>query len=376
MKLVSLMVARKHLANWKKILAAALLTALLSLLATLSIRESHISAQDFPAAVGRIEGDDIEVATSTPTGIQTNTSPTVVASGSDVTVRSGHALLMLNAGGEFSICGPAHFKLIKSSGALTLALDYGRVHASMESSDELKIYTPTIVATPIAIAGAPRDTTVGLGQNGEMCVLTARGAMRVEPQFSDQSMIVPQGGAVSLAGGQIESLQTDPASCSCDYPGAHMEPSAPIPAPQSQPAQLVQPGVDVGALPALSPPVPPQQRGPDNSPPPSAPAADPVYTVLMPPLSFDAHSPVPPPQPAPEAILLAREVRLRPSVEFRGRVNAAPAAAVLHPAPRVAPVPTEDEPRPEPGLLDRVRTFWRKLTSANAGPCAGFGCSG
>jgi hypothetical protein len=201
-----LTIPRKHLAIWTRIFAAALL----AIVATLSIRDAHISAQDFPAVVGRIEGDDLEVATTTPSGIEKDAAPTVVASGSDVTLRSGHALLLLNAGGEISICGPAHFKLIKSSGAVTLALDYGRVHPSLESADGFTIYTPTIVATSIAISGGPRDMTVGLEQSGEMCVLTARGAMRVEPQFSDQSMIIPQGGTVSLSGGQIESLQADP----------------------------------------------------------------------------------------------------------------------------------------------------------------------
>jgi hypothetical protein len=180
------MIRRKRLATWTKIFSVALL----AIVATLFIRDAHIAAQDFPVAVGRIEGDDLEVVTTTPSGIETNAAPTVVASGSDITLRSGHALLLLNAGGEISICGPAHFKLIKSSGAVTLALDYGRVHPSLESADAFTIYTPTIVATPIAIAGGPRDMTVGLEQDGEMCVLTARGALRVEPQFSDQSLIV------------------------------------------------------------------------------------------------------------------------------------------------------------------------------------------
>jgi hypothetical protein len=156
--LLSLTIRKKHLAIWAKIFAVALL----AIVAALSIRDIHISAQDFPVVLGRIEGDDLEVVTKTPSGIETDAAPTVVASGSDVTLRSGHALLLLNAGGEVSICGPAHFKLIKSSGALTMALDYGRVHPSLESADEFKIYTPTIVATPIAIAGGPRDLTVGL----------------------------------------------------------------------------------------------------------------------------------------------------------------------------------------------------------------------
>jgi hypothetical protein len=356
-----LMIPKKRLATGTKIFAVAML----AIVATFSIRGAHISAQDFPVVVGRIEGDDLEVVTTTPSGIERDAAPTVVASGSDVTLRSGHALLLLNAGGEISICGPAHFKLIKSSGAVTLALDYGRVHPSLESADGFTIYTPTIIATPIAIAGGPRDMTVGLEQNGEMCVLTARGALRVEPQFSDQSMIVPQGGTVSLAGGQIESLQADAAVCSCDFPRARMEPPTSAPPPHSQPAR------DVGVL---APPLPPQGRRTENSPPPPASAGEPVYTVLMPPLSFDANSPEPPPDPAPETILLVREVRLRPSVEFRGHVNPAPSQAVeVHVSPP-APTPADDLPaESQPGIFDRVRNFFRKLTGK--GPCAGAGCN-
>jgi hypothetical protein len=357
------MIPRKHLATGTKIFAAALL----AIAATLSIRDAHISAQDFPAVVGRIEGDDLEVVTTTPSGIETHAAPTVVASGSDVTLHSGHALLLLNAGGEISICGPAHFKLIKSSGAVTLALDYGRVHPSLQSADAFTIYTPTIVATPIAIAGGPRDMTVGLEQNGEMCVLTARGALRVEPQFSDQSLIVPQGGTVSLAGGQIDSLQADASACSCDFPRAHLELRKPVPLPRAQPAR------DVGAL---APPLPPQRRRTDNTPPPSASAGEPVYTVLMPPLSFDANSPEPPADPAPETILLVREVRLRPSVEFRGHVNPAPSPAAARPVSPAAPVTSDDRPPASPpGFLDRVRTFFRRLTSTSQSPCAGAGCN-
>ena len=356
-----LTIPKKHLAIGTKILAAALL----AILATLSVRGVHISAQDFPAVVGRIEGDDLEVVTKTPTGIETDAAPTVVASGSDVTLRSGHALLLLNAGGEVSICGPAHFKLIRSSGVVTLALDYGRVHPSLESSDGFTIYTPTIVATPIAIAGGPRNMTLGLQQDGEMCVLTASGAMRVETQFSDQSMIIPQGGTATLTGGQIASLQADASACSCDYPRAHMG------SPKSAPPTHAPPVIDVGAL---APPLPPQRTRTDNAPPPSASTGQPVYTVLMPPLSFDANSPEPPPDPAPETILLVREVRLRPSVEFRGHVNPAPSQTVaVHVAPS-APTPADDPPaQTQPGIIDRVRNFFRRMTGK--GPCAGAGCN-
>jgi hypothetical protein len=349
---LSLPIPKKHLATWTRIFAMALLATV----ATVCLRSARTAAQDFPVVLGRIEGDDVEVATKTPAGVETDAAPTVVASGSDVTLRSGYALLLLNSGGQVSICGPAHFKVIKSSGALTLALDYGRVHPSLESADEFKIYTPTIVATPIAIAGGTRDMTVGLGQDGEMCMLTARGAMRVEPQFSEQSVIVPQGGTVSLAGGQIESLQADASACSCDFPRARTESSDSARNARSRPAR------DIGIL---APPAPPDRKRPGYAAPPSPAAGEPVYTVLMPPLSFDAGSPEPPPDPAPETILLVREVRLRPLVESRGHVNPAPSQAALPPAPLpVVPAPSEKRPLvSQPSLLDRVRAFFRRLTS-------------
>jgi hypothetical protein len=348
---------------------SAFLTLLV--LASILFRAGHISAQDFPLAVGRIEGDDLVVATTTASGIETNAAPTVVASGSDVTLRSGHALLTLNEGGEVSICGPAHFKVIKSSRAVTLALDYGRVHPSLDSADTFTIYTPTVVATPIAISGGRRDMTLGLEQNGEMCVLTSRGALRVEPQFGEQAVIVPQGGNVSLAGGQIQSFQADASACSCDFPRASLKrpkPASPSQTPPSTPSY---------SLGVLSHPQPPEGKKSEDSTAPSTPSESPVYTVLMPPLTFDSHSPQPPPEPDPETILLVREVRLRPAAVFRGRVNPAPAQATVRPAPSPAPTPSEDQPLPsQPSFLDRVRTFFRKLTSMNRTSCSGTGCSG
>jgi hypothetical protein len=355
--IISMQRPRNRLRSWLTIFAAVSL----AVLAAMSLRGGRTSAQDFPVLVGRIEGDDLEVVTTTPTGVETNAAPTVVASGSDVTLRSGHALLMLNSGGTISVCGPAHFKLVKSAGAVTLALDYGRVHPTLESPDLFMIYTPTIIATPIAIAGASRDLTVGLEQSGEMCVLTTRGAMRVEPQFSDQSLIVPQGGTVTLAGGQIESLRGDPSACSCDFPRARLERAKPSLPPRE--------------ISTLSRPRQPEQKKSDNASAPAASTEEPVYTVLMPPISFDANSPTPPPDPDPATILLVREVRLRSSAIYRGHVNPAPAqASIASSAAPAQPISGEDRPlEPPPGFLNRVRNFFRKLTGR--GPCLGAGCN-
>ena len=338
-----------------------LATILLAISALLSLKLGRISAQDLPAVVGRIEGDDLKVATTTPTGVETNAAPTVVASGSQITLRSGHALLSLDDGGEISVCGPARFKLVKSAGAITLALDYGRVHPSLDSTETFTIYTPTIIATPISISGASRDTTLGLSQDGEMCVLTTHGAMRVEPQFSDQSLIVPQGGSASLVGGQIESLHGDVAACSCDFPRASVERHPPAPT-HTEISKLGRPSQ-------------PEQKKTEDASPAPTPATEPVYTVLMPALSFDANSPTPPPDPSPEAILLVREVRLSPTVVFHGHVNPAPVQTAEIPAAAPAPekpMPAQ-APESQPGILDRMRNFFRKLTGK--APCPGPGCS-
>jgi hypothetical protein len=354
-----LKIPRSRLVACAKFAAAALLTYA----AAFSIRNSRISAQDFPAIIGRIEGDDVEVVTKTPTGSETDAGSTVVASGSDVTLHSGHALLLLNAGGQISICGPAHFKMVKSSGALTLALDYGRVHPSLESSDGFTIYMPTMVATPIAIGGGPRDMTVGLEQGGEMCIVTARGAMRVEPQFSDQSMIIPQGGTASLAEGQIVSLHADASACSCEFPRARLQ------APKSsQPSQSSSLQSD-REIATLAKPLPSEHKKPEPKQPAPTSANEPIYTVLMPPLSFDAKSPEPPPDPSPETILLVREVRVRPSVEFQGHVNPAPALPPTPTAPTTPavalPPPAAPPAKTEIGFFDRVRAFFHRLVSSN-----------
>ena len=353
-KVLSLIIRRKWFETRLKAFAITLLVAL----AAISLTPARLSTQNMPAIVGRIEGDDLTVKTTTGAGIEINAGPTVVASGSEVTVNSGQALLLLDAGGEISICGPARFTLVKSTGAITLALDYGRVHPSLESSETFTIYTPQVVATPVSIVGAPRDTTLGLGQDGEMCILTARGAMRVEPQFAGQSLIVPQGGVVNFSGGQIESLRSDISSCSCDFPRASLK------------RPLLTPSREISAL---SHPLQPKQKKPDATIPPPV-SQEPVYTVIMPPLSFDASSPAPPPDPSPETILLVREVRMRPTVVFRGHVNPAPVeVAASVPVASTPAIPTDDRRRePQPSIIALMRNFFQKLTGQ--APCAGVGC--
>jgi hypothetical protein len=338
------------LRDWTKNSFKAFACAVLVVSAATLLAHARYPDQDPPAVVARIEGDDLAVTTAYNGQIEINHGPTAVASGSDVTVHSGGALLMLNSGGEISICGPAHFTLHRTADAITLALDYGRVHPSLDTTETFTIYTPLVVATPIAISGTRRDSTLGLDQTGEMCILADRGAMRVEPQFAGQSLIVPQGGIANLSGGQIESLKGDASTCSCNFqrPIAD-QPKAPAPTASSR------------ELAALSHPVQPEPKKAEAA---AAASPEPVYTVLMPPLSFDASSPAPPPDPSPETILLVREVRMRPTVVLHGHVNPAPVQTPPLTSETAAPSAPAEARRPDsqPGIMTRMRNFFRKLT--------------
>jgi hypothetical protein len=278
---------------------------------------------------------------------------------------------VLAEGGEIGVCAPAHFSLLKSGGAITLALDYGKVHARLDHAVPLTFYTPMIVATPIAIGNGPRDSTLGLDTSGSMCVLAERGAVRIELQLTGQTLLVPQSGEIGFAGGQLETLHDNLGGCRCEAQAARTAPppgprplelSVPVPAKLSLPSK---PSEKTGTA---------ETRDAPNTPV----VEEPIYKVLMPALMFDASKPMPPPDPSPEMILLVRRVRVRPAVVFRGRVEAPPtpppvitAQAQSPPAPPLRAA--EDQPRKkEVTLTAWIKNFFRRLTSR--GPCAGVGC--
>ncbi len=318
-----------------------------------------LRAQALPETVGRIEGADIAVKGAAGVEVETGRSITVLASGSEVTVRSGQARLLLVEGGEIDVCAPAHFSLLKSGGAITLALDYGRIHARPEQSTPLTIYTPLIVATPIAIAGRPRDATIGLEATGTMCVLAARGAVRIEQQLTGQTILVPQSGEVALTGGQLDSLRGTAGGCQCEVLSATASPP-----PRPKPPEL--------SVPAPANLARHNQPAGQEEPKPPA-IEEPVYKVMMPPLTFDAAAPPPPPTPSPETILLVREVRVRPAEVFRGRVDKPSRAPAARPV-EISATAEDSSPKKHAGVAVYLGRFFRRIFSPH-GRCAGVGCA-
>ena len=302
-------------------------------------------------SVGAIEGEPIAV--TGPMSVETVNGgvATVLHSGSNVRVKSGSARINLVEGGKIAICGPAHFSVLKSGNSLTIALDTGTIHVHIERQPALTMYTPQIQAQPVAIGGGPQDSIVGFDATGAMCVRTNRGALRLEQQLTGQNVLVPQGGSVFLANGQIDSLRTDSGEhCACEL---QLADAAPPPPEVSRLASAAEVRHKVEDVKPNVPTVEPSK--------PVAPKEQPVYQVFVPPLIYNANANVQP-EIDPRMILLIRRVRVRPTLIFQGKVE----GEVVPVKAPVAAAPPPPAPPPPPvvktaSLTERVRNFFRKL---------------
>jgi len=173
----------------KILLAAGCVAALLVGLLALGAHADNPPSGD---SVGTIEGDSISV--DGPMSVETvrGQVKTMLRSGSDVHVKSGQARIDLVEGGSITICGPAHFSVLKSNGSLTIALDSGTIHAHIEGSLSLTVYTAQIQARPVAIGGGAQDILAGLDSSGAMCIHASKGAVRMEQQLTGQSVLMPE----------------------------------------------------------------------------------------------------------------------------------------------------------------------------------------
>ena len=317
--------------------------------------------QSAGAPVGRIEGDDISVRGEVQVAQENGHTYTSLESGSQVTVRSGRARIELAGGGEIGICGPARFSLVRAGTSLTLALDYGRVRARVSNPADLRIYTPQIAASPIAGADRAEDLSVGLQESGKMCVRAASGALRLEPQFGGESLVVPQGMEATLEDGRLAGLAAAAQACGCDALDAKHEAATP---PAVAASQIT---LSPGAPPGAPPPGQDSARKAPQAPPPSAPGEQPIWKVYMSPLTFNAAGPGPTatpaksatmPPPSPETALLFREVYVEPTIVWRGEVEA-PVAASAKSAPPAAN--SAAPPAKKPSFGARVAGFFRRL---------------
>jgi hypothetical protein len=367
-------------------------TFCLFLLAILPILAASARAQTVPAGtIGLVEGYDISVDSGATAGAPASGSTLYVANGGVVVVHSGDARMALLGGGEVQICGPAKFTVLTSGDAITLALNFGRLRVQLPAKTELRIFTPSIIATPIDISGGPRDVTVGLNLDDSMCVLAAGGALQLEHQFSGEKLIVPQAGEFSLNGDRLQPVAGTAGSCTC----AAMQKGAPEPEPEEHAEKIapvivpVQPqsagtaagdeakagaantGEELRTEPSAEfsiaahaneahPVAPAKNPAPTaGEPPPMVPA----YTVTVPPLTFAASFPKAPPDPEAETMLLVREAQVLPEWEFTGHVAAPNFAAAMTKALGEGSSPDA----PMAGSPATKRGFWAALKSIFTG---------
>jgi len=341
-------------------LAACRAFALAAIFSTLLLPEIVHADQAPAGAIGTVEGKDVSVeGGSTASRGTANAAPSIyVSNGSVVTVHSGDAEMVLFAGGEVDICGPAKVTVLKSGDAITLALNFGRMRVQLPAKTSLRVFTPTIIGTPLDISGGSRDVTMGLDLDDSLCVSAGTGAVQLEHQFSGEKLIVPQNGEFFLSAGKLVPVAGKPGSCVCS--ASHVEPLPPpaaipeyaetVTAPPVRPEAVLPltgppPTIDATTttpLPVDSnaetdvPPPPieysvpasvteahPLIRDTEESPTGAAPSIPaPVYTAVLPALTFSASSPVPPEDPTPDMTLLIREAQVSPNWEFTGHVAA------------------------------------------------------
>lgn len=307
--------------------------------------------------VGIVEGEGISVQGPMTVSVVGGQVKTMLRSGGDVRVKSGRATIDLVEGGKIAICGPAHLSVLKSAGALTVALDSGTIHTFVDQEPSVTIYTALLQAKPMPIGGAPQETLVGLDAQGGLTVRSIAGAVRIEQQLTGQSIVVPQNADVLLGNGQLNEMKPGAGRAACELGEVKMQqPAAQVSVPAT--AEEVKQNHLNDSKPNL--PVANANQTPDDGP---------IYKVLLAPMRYDANLKVQ--QPAdPNLIVMVRRVRVRPTLIFEGRVEGEalvaenrptqPLAAAEKPA-LSAPAAQAKTPTPNPSVGDRVRTFFKKI---------------
>lgn len=342
---------RIKFAGW---LGALFCVAALLAVPSLRLRAAPPDNPPLPDAVGAIEGDAISVQGPMTVDTANGQIKTILRSGSEVTVKSGQAHINLVEGGTLTVCGPAHFSVLKSAGALTVALDRGTIHIRIEGQLMLNVYTAQIQAHPVAIGGGVQDVLVGLDSSGAMCIRAGLGAVRIEQQLTGQSLLIPQNGDVSLTNGQLESLQTTAGRCVCELQMG------------AKPALI---STEISALASTEElkkkAASPKPATASSTPPPQT--EEPVYQVFMPPLRYDATAKVQQDYD-PNLIVLVRRARVRPTLIFQGKVegDAVVAQVTPSPAPPTAQRPDASRKPADDTTWNRVRSFFHKLWSPSS----------
>ncbi|HVO56374.1 MAG TPA: hypothetical protein VMT51_01635 [Dongiaceae bacterium] len=308
--------------------------------------------------IGTIDGQAIAVKGPMSVQVIGSEVKTLLRSGVDVRVKSGRAKITLAEGGTIAVCGPAHISMLKSGNALTVALDSGTIHAHIEGNLALNVFTAQILAKTIAIGDTPRDVLVGFDSPGLMCVRSGSGAVHLEEQFGGQSVMIPQGGDVTLSNGQIAGMKSNSGLCACEaYPDTGAGAPEISTLASSEEVKQAQAVAKKNSAPTPSP-------APATPPPVVSKAPEPTYQVFMPPLRYDASAKVQD-EPDLKLLVLVRRVHARPTLIFESKVEGEPLQVAANPVKAEDSDPQKPAkpaaPAAPPTVVDRVKTFFKSL---------------
>jgi hypothetical protein len=311
MSILKFVCGTSYINNWQRVFFGAWLPLIFLLICQPGNAAAQAALPNAPPrqeVIGRLAGDDVSVTGAIGYDTENGRTTALLASGSDLTLRSGQAKIDLPDGGDIIICGPAHLSVVKSGPAITIALEYGQVHLQVGGTAQITVYTALLVVTSEAIGDRGRDLTVGLDQNGQLCVTALFGAVRIEEQFTSEKLVVPQGGDIEIDGGALNALRSGSRKCSCELLVSQNNVTKQIEAnPPAQPSR---------------PPIPAHRLDSTTIT---------TSRIDMPPLTFEARSAAPAPALSSEAITLISESVTNPQPSFRGAVGSA-----LPPPPAVA----------------------------------------
>ena len=324
-------------------------------LAFLSVIAPALRAQITGEYVGRVEGHDFVVEDPSGIPVPRGDLSELLSSGNHLIVRSGQARILLDGGGDILICGAAQLQVLKSQGAITVALDYGTIRVHEKKTDPISVFTPLVLATTVSVGGGERDATIGLEQSGQMCIRAKSGAVRVGQQLSGENLLVPQFGGLTLSGGQVNAVSASAPGCTCEPDAARLAPpranvnQQPLVATNT-PAERV-----VLAMPGQQISSPLHQSL--SSATVAAPRIDEsVVTKIMPPLVFDSSNPELPEDPAVEMVALVRAVRVREDTIIHGTVEPKGNSVIVQ-----AEKKTSESGGDHSGVLARIGGFFRRL---------------
>ena len=172
--------------------------------------------------------------------------------------------------------------------------------------------------------------------------------------------MVPQGGDVTIANGQIQGLRNLSGQCACEaFESKIISPIGNGPEISTlASSEEIRKSADAQKSPSSAATTTPAPETPKAS------AVGPTYQVFMPPLRYDANAKIQD-DFDPKLIVLIRRVRVRPTLIFESRVEGDPIPRPVNKPALVASKPETPPPNPnavaKATVVERVKSFFKSL---------------